>query len=65
MRCFFLRLGHIADVEVLSAATDAEAVEQAKALFELRGGRYDGFEVWELGRIIYRYHRGDSDGNFL
>ena len=59
MRCYFVRLGHIADVEVLSAATDAEAIALAEAIFAQRAGRYDGFEVWDLGRCVFRYE-GDN-----
>ena len=59
MRCYFLRDGHIADVEVLNVRSDEDAIEEAKRLFVLRtrqGTRLDGFEVWELSRVVHRSH---------
>ncbi len=54
MRCYFLRAGHIADVSILKdGASDEEAIEQAKALFQSRHDEFDGFEVWDLERPVY------------
>ena len=52
MRCFFMRGGHIAAVELLEVNSDHEAVEKCKALFEERKPKYDGFEVWDRARKI-------------
>ena len=57
MRCYFMRGGKIEGVELLKAAApDDELVEQAKRLFHERAdaGNYDGFEVWDLNRFVYR-----------
>ena len=42
MRCFFMRGGHIAAVELLEVNSDQEAVEKCEALFEERKPKYDG-----------------------
>lgn len=59
MRCYFMRKGHIAGVEILpEGLSDAEAVERAKQVFAERqeqNVRYDGFEVWDRARHIYRW----------
>lgn len=60
MRCYFLRKGHIAGVEVLpEGLTDTEAVERAQQLFverqQQQTARYDGFEVWDRARHIHRW----------
>jgi hypothetical protein len=38
MRCFFMKGGHIADVEVLEGLSDQEAVEKSRELFAARRG---------------------------
>jgi hypothetical protein len=58
MRCYFMRDGHIAAVEVMEdVKDDAEAVKRASALFVARvgEGRFDGFEVWERARRVFIY----------
>ena len=58
MRCYFMRDGHIAAVKMLTVGiSDAEAIETSKALFHEREatGFYDGFEVWDQARHLYRY----------
>lgn len=55
MRCYLLRKGHIAAVEVLNVASDEAAIAQARAVFEARKTDYEGFEVWERARFVYRY----------
>jgi len=54
MRCYFLRNGHIAAVEVVTASSNEDGVEQGQALFEECYDRFDGFEVWDEGRCIHR-----------
>jgi hypothetical protein len=63
MRCFFMRGGHIAAVELLEVNSDQEAVEKCKALFEERKPKYDGFEVWDRARKIAEGppREGDAD----
>jgi hypothetical protein len=49
MRCYFMRQGHIAAVEFLSATDDLGRIEEARQLFESNGQKFqaDGFEVWD------------------
>jgi len=55
MRCYFLWHGHIGGVEVLEVTSDEEAIKQAEALFEKRKKEFEGFEVWDCARFLYRY----------
>lgn len=55
MRCYFLRGGHIAAVEVLADTSDAAAITQAKSLFEERAKEFESFEVWDRARFVYRH----------
>lgn len=54
MRCYLFRNGHIAAVEVLNAASDEAHVAQAHELFAKRETKFDGFEVWDRARLVYR-----------
>ncbi len=46
MRCYFMRGGHIAAVEILAeGGPDAELTEQAFVAFSEHGGSYDGPEI--------------------
>ncbi len=57
MRCYFMKAGRIASVELLSATTDKDRIAEARELFTLkdlpRGA--EGFEVWDRDRFVYRY----------
>jgi len=55
MRCYLFRSGHIAAVETLKDGSDEALIEQARALFEKRERDYQGFEVWDCARFVYRY----------
>jgi hypothetical protein len=56
MRCYFVQSGHIADVEVLELdGSDVDAIQQARGLFRERKERFEGFEVWDLARCVYRF----------
>jgi|HubBroStandDraft_6_1064221.scaffolds.fasta_scaffold1905792_1 hypothetical protein len=57
MRCYFMRAGHIAGVEAIPGLPDDEAIRRARELFEERrqSNAYDGFEVWDLARVIFQY----------
>ena len=58
MRCYFMKAGRIEAVEFLKASPDDQLIEQAKALFQDRATQgYDGFEVWDLNRFVYREPR--------
>ena len=61
MRCYFMRGGRIEGVELLKPGSDPDLIRQATELFESRNddGKYDGFEVWELNRFVYRSPRPD------
>jgi hypothetical protein len=62
MRCYFLRKGHIASVEILTGLSDEEAIAKAHHLFSLRPGRFEAFEVWDRKRVLFRHPdpHGDS-----
>jgi len=55
MRCFFLRNGHVAAVEMLSGLSDEAAIAKAHVLFSERSEHWDGFEVWERTRVGFRH----------
>ena len=61
MRCYFMRDGHIAAVEVLDPppSSDKEAVERSKELFRQRADKFETFEVWDRARVVYQ-HSGDA-----
>jgi hypothetical protein len=57
MRCYFMRDGHIAAVELLSANTDDGRIAEARELFNAKGKPRgaEGFEVWDGSRFVYRF----------
>jgi hypothetical protein len=57
MRCYFMRAGHIAGVEEMPGLSDEQAVEKARSLFldQKDKLKYDGFEVWELARVVHQF----------
>jgi hypothetical protein len=55
MRCYFMRGGHIAAVEDILDLSDAEATARAHLLFSELKDSFDGFELWDLSRVITRY----------
>ena len=55
MRCYFLRGGRIAGVEILPLGlSDEDAIARAHALSAKRKGPFDGFEVWDRARFVFR-----------
>jgi hypothetical protein len=55
MRCYFLRDGHIAGVEVLPLGlSDEDAIAKADAVAAKRKGSFEGFEVWDRARFVFR-----------
>jgi hypothetical protein len=62
MHCYFIRHGDIAEVGVLTASSDEDAIKQSVALFCKRPLGYTGFEVWDSGRFVHRHRdrRGDD-----
>jgi hypothetical protein len=55
MRCYFLKAGRLAGVEVLpDGLSDEEAITKARALLSKRKGPFDSFEVWEGSRYVFR-----------
>ncbi len=56
MRCYFMRRGRIEGVTFLkSGPDDALLIEEARNAFEQQAGQhFDGFEVWEGTRFVYR-----------
>ena len=55
MRCYFMRGNRIENVGFLKTAPDDDLIRQAKLLFQEHAAqRYDGFEVWDGNRFVYR-----------
>jgi hypothetical protein len=52
MRCYFIRGGHIADVDKLAEFSDEEAMAKAHALFSERKDLFEGFELWDGARVL-------------
>jgi hypothetical protein len=63
VRCYFMRAGHIADVEAIPGLSDDETIRQARELFEeiRQSHAYDGFEVWDLARVVFQYPAPKDD----
>jgi hypothetical protein len=63
MRCYFIKDGHIAGVELLNQTTDDARIAEARELFALKGlpRGAEGFEVWDRNRFIYRYPERADD----
>lgn len=57
MRCYFMRRGHFAAVEVLVDLSDETAIGQAEALFEERKQEFEGFELWDGTRLVHRHQQ--------
>jgi hypothetical protein len=56
MRCYFMRNGHIVDVESLPGLSDEQAIERGHEMFAVRKNeRFDGFEVWDMARVVIQY----------
>ena len=55
MRCYFLRGGRIAGVEILPLGlSDEDAIARAHTLSSKRKDLFDGFEVWDRARFVFR-----------
>lgn len=66
MRCFFMRGTKIANVEFLRGGSDDELIHQALEVFSKQAERaYDGFEVWDGNRFVYRYTAATMEGEKL
>jgi hypothetical protein len=55
MGCYFMRGGHIFDVELLPGLTDEQAIEKGHELFKARKDKLDGFEIWDLTRVVIQH----------
>lgn len=63
MRCYFMRGSRIAGVEYLKGAQDEDLIQQALAVFQAHArDAYDGFEVWDGKRFVYRYTAATKTG---
>jgi len=62
MRCYFLRDGRIAGVEVLPTdLSDEAAIARAHALARKRKGPLDNLEVWDYARFVFRHPLGEVE----
>ena len=54
MRCYFMRGGR-RGVTFLKSGPDDALIAEAKSAFEQQAGQqFDGFEVWDGTRFVYR-----------
>lgn len=50
-----MRGGHIVGVEALPGLSDQEAIDKGHELFKAREERLDGFEVWDMARVLVQW----------
>jgi len=65
LRCYLMRAGHIAAVELLDdIADDRDAIKQGSARFlgRVREG-FEGFEIWERDRMVFRYPEDENQAD--
>ena len=56
MWCYFLHDGQIAGVEVLPPGlSDEDAIARAHILSSKRKGPFDGYELWDGARMVFRH----------
>ena len=55
MRCYFFRRGRIRSHAELPHLSGEEAVAEGKKLFAAVAKEFEGFEVWDGNRKIYRH----------
>jgi hypothetical protein len=61
MHCFFMSAGHIAGLSAsLAGLSDQDAIAKARLLFSERKTLFDGFEVWDQTRFIFRHPDPDA-----
>lgn len=67
MRVFFMCNGRIESVAVLDAVSDdATALKNGAELFLARLAKdYDGFEIWERDRLVFRYPDVENENSDL
>lgn len=63
MRCYLIKKGHIAAVEILVPGPDEKLVAEAHEHFARLSGEksYDGFEVWDRARRVYSWPEAAKD----
>jgi hypothetical protein len=55
MRCYFLRDGQIAGVEILPPGlSDEDAIARSFTLLSKRKGPFQSLEVWDGARFVFR-----------
>ena len=56
MRCYLMRNGHITAVAILTVgASDDRLIAEAQTIFKNASRLYDGFEVWDRERFVFRF----------
>jgi hypothetical protein len=54
MRCYFAKGGTIVATKEFADMSKEQAIAMAQTLFKESLGSYDGFEIWNRNRKIYR-----------
>jgi hypothetical protein len=62
MRCYFMRNGHVEDVQELFGLSEEEATAKAHALFSEREHLFEGFELWDHARFLTGHPGPGADG---
>ena len=52
MRCYYMRGGHIVDVDEVSGLSEEAAIAKTHALFSEREQLFEGFELWDCTRML-------------
>ena len=64
MRCCFMREGQMVSVEAFPELPYDETIGRACEIFVDRqksGADYDGFEVWDQGRVVFQFPAPKAD----
>ncbi len=61
MRCLLFQGDHVVSFEDLPGVSEREAVTQARAILSSAPAHScDGFELWELARLVLRQEKSQS-----
>jgi hypothetical protein len=56
-----MRNGHIASVKLLPGLSDQQAIDESYKLFsETPDGEYEGFELWDMARMVVQHARAEE-----
>jgi hypothetical protein len=50
-----MRRGNVAAVEPLKEVSDDAAIRQAATMFLAHMGKFEGYEIWDQNRVVFRF----------